>query len=138
MMNQIQELQQLLRPASETMTVLVVDDYPGVADVVRTMLESIGCEVWLAASAESALELLPQRDWDVLVTDLHMPGLSGLDLLRRRDPALPAILMSAQELHGLAFELRRLNAVSLQKPFSPAQLIELVLNAGHGQPALGA
>jgi CheY-like chemotaxis protein len=125
--NQNNQLQQLSWPTVESIAVLVVDDYPAVAEIVRAMLESAGCYVWLADSAE--------RDWDVLVTDLQMPGLSGLDLLRRRDPTLPAILMSAQQMNGIGFELRRLNAVWLQKPFSPAQLIELVLNAGHGKPA---
>ncbi len=138
-MNQNNQLQQLSWPVIDSIAVLVVDDYPAVAEVVRKMLESAGCDVWLADSAESALELLSERHWDVLVTDLQMPGLSGLDLLRKRDPTIPAILMSAQQMNGIGFELRRLNAVWLQKPFSPAQLIELVLNAGNGgKPALEA
>jgi DNA-binding response OmpR family regulator len=109
--------------------VLVVDDYPALADVVCTMLESAGYDVWAAESAEAALRLLSDARWDALVTDLNMPGLSGMDLLRRRDIELPAVLMSAQEPHGLIFELRSLNAVWLQKPFSPAQLINLVAKA---------
>ena len=64
---------------------------------------------------------MPENDWDVLVADLDLPGISGLDLLRLRDPTLPAILMSAQELDGIAFELAFLDAVWLRKPFSPAK-----------------
>jgi DNA-binding NtrC family response regulator len=78
---------------------------------------------------------LPENDWNVLVADLDLPGISGLDLLRLRDPTLPAILMSEQELDGIAFELAFLDAVSLRKPFSPAKLIELVLTR-HGQTGL--
>jgi CheY-like chemotaxis protein len=109
--------------------VLVVDDYPAVADVIYLMLDSVGCDVWLADSAEAALQLLPEHDWDVLVTDLNMPGLSGLELLRLRDRELPAILMGAGEQNGMSLELKFLNAAWLQKPFSEAQLIELVLSA---------
>lgn len=111
--------------------VLVVDDYAPVAEVVSRILEAAGFNVWVTSSAESALELLTESRWDVLVTDLNMPGLSGMDLLRRRDVELPAVLMSAAEAYGIDFALRSLNAVWLQKPFVPAQLINLVASAAN-------
>jgi two-component system response regulator GlrR len=112
--------------------VLVVEDYPAVADVVCTILERVGCDVWAAYSAETALELLPEAEWDLLITDWRMPGLSGLELLRRRDMTVPAILMSAGQPEGILFELHALNAVWLQKPFSPSQLIDLVVASTAG------
>jgi CheY-like chemotaxis protein len=123
----------LFHPAvtDSVIRVLVVDDYPAVAEVIYLMLDSVGCDVWLADSTETALQLLPERDWDVLVTDLKMPGLSGLELLRLRDRELPAILMGAGEQNGMSLELRFLNAAWLQKPFSEAQLVDLVLSAAH-------
>jgi CheY-like chemotaxis protein len=136
MMNHSREPQQRFTAIGDTISVLVVEDYSAVADIVCQVLESAGCDVWLAASGEVALELLPEHRWDMLVADLNMPGVSGLDLLRLRDPTLPAILMSAGEINGIAFELRFLNAVWLQKPFTPAKLIDLVLNSGHGQTGL--
>lgn len=128
-MNQMTHTRRLAAVVDAAPMVLVVDDYPAVADVVCTMLESAGYDVWSAGSAEAALQLLPEARWDALVTDLNMPGLSGLDLLRRRDINLPAVLMSAQEPHGLLFELLSLNAVWLQKPFSPSHLIDLVASS---------
>lgn len=128
-MNQMPHTRRLFSLVDAAPMVLVVDDHPAVADVVCTMLESAGYDVWSAGSAEAALQLLPEARWDVLVTDLNMPGLSGMDLLRRRDIELPAVLMSAQEPHGLIFELRSLNAVWLQKPFSRSHLIDLVASA---------
>jgi DNA-binding NtrC family response regulator len=110
-------------------TVLIVDDYPAVGELARMILEAVGYDVWIAESAEAALQLLPEARWDALVTDLNMPGLSGMHLLRRRDPAVPAVLMSAQAPYGLILELRHLNAVWLQKPFSPSQLIDSVESA---------
>jgi DNA-binding response OmpR family regulator len=135
MMNQKRQSQRLFAARSETISVLVVEDSPALGDLVCRALESAGCEAWLAVSGEAALELLPENDWDVLVADLDLPGISGLDLLRLRDPTLPAILMSAQELDGIEFELAFLDAVWLRKPFSPAKLIELVLTR-HGQTGL--
>jgi CheY-like chemotaxis protein len=119
---------QLFIPCTDTIDVLVVDDYPAVADMVCRTLEAVGCDVWLADSGETALELIPEHSWDVLVTDLNMPGISGLELLRRRDAHLPAILMSAEAITDIRFELKALDAAWLKKPFSAAQLIELVMS----------
>jgi DNA-binding response OmpR family regulator len=112
-------------------SVLVVDDDAPVAEVVSMMLEAAGFSVRVTSSAESALALLRENHWDVLVTELNMPGLSGMDLLRRRDVELPAVLMSAAEAHGVDIALRWLNAVWLQKPFTPAQLINVLVNAAN-------
>ena len=130
-MNQVTHTRRILCSVDTAPMALVVDDYPTLADVVCTMLESAGYDAWSAVSAEAALQLMSEARWDVLVTDLNMPRLSGMDLLRRRDSNLPAVLMSAQEPGGLIFELRSLNAVWLQKPFSPSQLINLVGKAVH-------
>jgi CheY-like chemotaxis protein len=125
-MNRVANAQRMFA-SEDAPAVLIVEDHPGVADAVRRILEAIGCDVWVAYSAEAALELLPEARWDLLITDWHMPGLSGLDLLRRRDARLPAILMSARRPDGILFQLQASNAVWLQKPFLPTQLIDLVV-----------
>ena len=64
-------------------TVLVVDDDQSLRRVMEMQLEEIGCHVLAAASGLEALELLASRAIPVVLTDLKMPGMSGLDLLRR-------------------------------------------------------
>lgn len=130
-MNQVANAQRMFA-SEDAPTVLIVEDHPGVADAVCTILEAIGCDVWIAHSAEAALELLPEARWDLLITDWHMPGLSGLDLLRRRDATLPAILMSAGQPDGVLLQLQASNAVWLQKPFLPTQLIDMVVATTQG------
>ena len=79
--------------------VLVVDDDPDVALLVKTVLERrAGCEVAVAHDGQSAVERLETFTPDVVVTDIEMPGLDGLELLaelRRNDPLLPVIVMTA-------------------------------------------
>ncbi|HEY6463760.1 MAG TPA: response regulator [Polyangiaceae bacterium] len=78
--------------------VLVVDDAPDARDVVGAMLESAGAQVELASSGAEALEGARRVRPDVLVSDLAMPGMHGLDFLRRFRAELgeiPAIAVSA-------------------------------------------
>lgn len=106
--------------------VLVVDDNLSLADVTCRILMLAGYRASSAHSAEAALSALSARYWDVLVTDLNLPGGSGLLLLRERYPRLPAVLMSARAPGSIPWELRSLNATWLQKPFSATQLIAKV------------
>ena len=64
-------------------TVLVVDDDQSLRRVMEMQLEEIGCQVLVAASGPEALEILASRAIPVVLTDLKMPGMSGLELLRR-------------------------------------------------------
>lgn len=78
--------------------ILVVDDKELMRDSVGTMLSRRGHSVIAAASAEIALEKLASRPVDVVVTDLQMPGMDGLELMqiiRERDESIPVILMTA-------------------------------------------
>jgi DNA-binding NtrC family response regulator len=106
--------------------VLVVDDNLNVADITCRILMLAGYRASSAHSAEAALKALSSNHWDVLVTDLNLLDGSGLQLLRQRDPRLPAVLMSAQPPASIPSELRSLNAAWLQKPFSATQLIAKV------------
>jgi PAS domain S-box-containing protein len=77
--------------------VLLVDDEPLVRDVLSKQLEDSGCVVLDAPDADSALVALEAGEPDVLVSDLAMPGMNGLDLIRearRRRPRLPAVLLT--------------------------------------------
>src|SRR5438270_9126492 len=64
-------------------TVLVVDDDSSVRRVMKMQLEEAGCQVLLAADGEEGVTLLEERCPKLVITDLRMPGMGGLELLRR-------------------------------------------------------
>ncbi|HEX6869600.1 MAG TPA: response regulator transcription factor [Micromonosporaceae bacterium] len=107
--------------------VLVVDDDPTVSDVVRRYLERGGFEVTMAADGPQALSSVAARRPDLVVLDLMLPGLDGLEVCRRlraRDPDLPVVMLTA-----LGEESDRVLGLSLgaddylTKPFSPRELV---------------
>jgi DNA-binding NtrC family response regulator len=69
--------------------VLVVDDDPASVDALRTLLELDGFDVTAIDSSRLAVELLDARPFDVVVTDLEMPGVSGLEVIRRARAVRP-------------------------------------------------
>jgi len=80
--------------------VLVVDDDPAVISVLRRGLAYEGFAVDTAASGEDALALARQRPPDLVVLDIMMPGLDGLEVLRRlraADPRLPILMLTARD-----------------------------------------
>jgi two-component system KDP operon response regulator KdpE len=106
--------------------VLVVDDEPQVLRLLRTALTERGYDVAAAANGEEALDLLARRPVDVVILDLVMPGMSGLDVCRalRQDSDTPVIVLSA---HGderdkvLALDLGADDY--LTKPFGMEELL---------------
>ena len=63
-------------------SVLVIDDEPGLLDVLEWELSSLGFEVLACSSGTNAVQVLRQTEFDVIISDVRMPGLSGLDVLR--------------------------------------------------------
>ncbi len=113
---------------NETVTttrVLVVDDEPTVREVVVGYLRRDGHEVSEAADGRSALELLASQSFDLVVLDMMLPGVNGLDILRRIRSAgdMPVIMLTAR-----AEESDRVAGLELGaddyvvKPFSPREL----------------
>jgi DNA-binding response OmpR family regulator len=107
--------------------VLVVDDDPTVSDVVRRYLERAEYEVVLAADGQGALDAVHAQRPDLVVLDLMLPGIDGLEVcrrLRRDDPNLPVVMLTA-----LGDEADRVVGLSLgaddyvTKPFSPRELV---------------
>src|SRR5262249_50631002 len=80
-------------PARATLRVLVVDDDPNVADLLRDLLGERGHEVGLASSIEDAIAWLKGNACDVLVTDLDLQGTSGWKLARRVRETHPTIVI---------------------------------------------
>lgn len=111
--------------------VLVVDDDPDVALLVKTLLERrAGCTVEVASDGLSAVERAVATQPDVVVTDIEMPGLNGLELveeLRRQIPGVPIVVMTAHVSVEYAVSALRAQADEfLTKPLDNAHLIEAV------------
>lgn len=113
--------------------ILVIDDDDGIRRVVRRILERAGHEVSEAGNGEEGLRL--HRDWrpELIVTDIFMPQLDGLETilqLRRDGAAVPIIAISGGDRSGkldLRTEAALLGAAhTLRKPFEPAALIRCV------------
>jgi DNA-binding response OmpR family regulator len=107
--------------------VLVVDDDPTVSDVVRRYLEQDGFEVGLAADGLAALAAVDARPPDLVVLDLMLGGIDGLEVcrrLRRDRPDLPVVMLTA-----LGEEADRVVGLEVgaddyvTKPFSPRELV---------------
>jgi two-component system alkaline phosphatase synthesis response regulator PhoP len=110
-------------------TILVVDDEPGIASLVRDYLEHAGFGVLVAGDGRNALALARSRRPDLVVLDLGLPGLDGLDVARalRRDSDVPILMLTARtdEADRVAgLELGADDYVS--KPFSPREIVARV------------
>jgi DNA-binding response OmpR family regulator len=107
-------------------TVLVVDDEPRIVELARDYLEHAGFAVITAVDGPSALTAARIRKPDVLVLDLGLPGMDGLDVARaiRRDSTMPIIMLTARD-----DELDRVLGLEIgaddyvTKPFSPRELV---------------
>jgi PAS domain S-box-containing protein len=112
--------------------VLVVDDEPELAEVMRDMLESAGYEVAIAESGAVALELLATARFDAVVSDLRMPDMDGAGLWREVSARHPLIARSMLFVTGDTLSpdarefLRSARCASLDKPFSKADLLARV------------
>jgi DNA-binding response OmpR family regulator len=110
-------------------TVLVVDDEPRIVQLARDYLEHAGFAVLAAGDGRAALQLARSRHPDLVVLDLGLPGLDGLDVTRalRADGNLPIIMLTARD-----DELDKLLGLELgaddylTKPFSPRELVARV------------
>ena len=110
-------------------TVLVVDDEPKIVDVVREYLEHAGFSVRTAGDGPAALERARALAPDLIVLDLGLPGLDGLDVARqlRRSSRVPVIILTAR-----GDEVDRIIGLEigaddyLVKPFSPRELVARV------------
>jgi two-component system response regulator AtoC len=111
-------------------TILIVDDERTLARAVRAFLQESGYEAEVAGDAEQALGLLETLRPDVVFSDVRLPGMSGIELLRRIrefDPALPVVIMTAYGTIEGAVEAVKLGAFDYIK--KPVDLEELKLLA---------
>lgn len=108
--------------ASTAGPILVVDDEEALARSLSRVLEKTGREVVLAYDGKAAADALSRRAFDVIITDVHLPGMSGVDLLRLvrgRDLDVPVILVTGEPSIETAMEAIALGAMQyLPKPTS--------------------
>jgi DNA-binding NtrC family response regulator len=115
-------------PSVRLPRILVVDDDPIVLRALRRLLLAArpGWEIDMAESAEAALQLIENKTYDVVVTDLHMPVLDGLGLLTRLKAEQPSVMRVIHSSHveSLAPEqAQELAHAVLAKPGRPDELV---------------
>jgi two-component system alkaline phosphatase synthesis response regulator PhoP len=110
-------------------TILVVDDEPQIVKLVRDYLEQAGFTVLIAADGPTALRTASTQHPDLIVLDLGLPGLDGLDVTRslRRNGSVPIIMLTARTDESDKLVGLELGADDyLTKPFSPKELVARV------------
>lgn len=126
--------------------ILVVDDEITVCKSIRQVLLREDCDVDMALSGEEALGKDAELPYDVLIVDLMMPGLSGMDLLKMlkaRNPEARIIMVTGYPTMRNTLQAMQLGAMDfLPKPFLPTTLRNLVAAAleagGEGPEGSGA
>ncbi len=113
--------------------VLLIEDEKSIADALQRVLEVGGHEVTAATDSKQGLAAARTGDFQVVVTDLKMPGLSGMEVVQRlhaTKPRLPVILMTGHHTTETAIEAMKFGAYDyILKPPDPAELTALVEKA---------
>ena len=112
---------------------LVIDDEQIVLDSVSTLLRDEGFEVDVSLDGREGLDWAIERKYDVVLTDIRMPDIGGMKVLRdvkRVNPALPVIMITGYASVESAVQAMKLGAAEyIEKPFEPEQLLEAVSRA---------
>jgi DNA-binding NtrC family response regulator len=118
---------------SQQPSILIVDDESGILDTLRILLRKEGFEVTTAQGGKAGLEQIRSGNHDIVLTDVRMPQVSGLDILQAakdQDGMTPVILMTAQA--SLQTAVAAVNAGAfyyIQKPFSNDELLAILRRA---------
>ena len=114
--------------------VLIVDDESGILETLEILLRSEGFDTILAQGGKAGLDRLASSEPDVVLTDVRMPGVTGVEILaaaREKDPNLPVILMTAQATLQTAIQAVNEGAFYyIQKPFRNDELLTILRRAG--------
>ncbi|MFZ4856261.1 MAG: sigma-54-dependent transcriptional regulator [Desulfuromonadaceae bacterium] len=117
----------------ENCRLLIVDDEAVIRDGLKRVLEGESFVVETCSSGYSAIETMQQNDFDLIITDLKMPGMSGIEVLksvRTLQPHIPVILITGYAAVDTAVEAMKNGASDyIAKPFVPALLLEKVRHA---------
>ncbi|MFZ5563228.1 MAG: sigma-54-dependent transcriptional regulator [Thermodesulfobacteriota bacterium] len=110
--------------------ILVIDDEQIVLESVEKILTAEGCHVQTASSGKSGIALACDRPFDLVLTDIRMPDVNGLVVLRdirRAKPSLPVVLITGYATIDSAVAAMKLGAGNyIEKPFTPEELVRTV------------
>ena len=113
--------------------VAIIDDEKDIRESISQWLTLTGYETDVFSDADSALNIIGNGYPGVVITDIRMPGLGGMELLKRLshiDPQIPVILITGHGDVPMAVEAMRIGAYDfLEKPFEPEKISELTLSA---------
>ena len=126
--------------------VLVIDDDKFIGIAIETSLHRQDCEVVMADSGRVGAETFEASDFDVVMVDIFMPGIDGLEIiknLRRRAPSVPIVAMSGYRFRNsinaapdfLEMAVKLGATYGLRKPFGPRQLSVAINACLGGEPA---
>ena len=114
------------------MKVLIVDDDTIVIKSCRRVLEAEGMEIHTASTVEKGAAMLADTDFDLVLTDIKMPGRDGFEMIdraRHMRPDMPILMMSGYSTAETIANGRRLGADNhIAKPFTPEELLLAVRN----------
>ena len=114
-------------------TILVVDDDPDIREVLRDRLESLGYQVLSASNGREGLELLEKQSPQLLLLDIEMPGMNGLEVLkeiRRREIDVTVVMITAYGTIERAVQAMKQGAYDfIPKPFEPDHIALVVQKA---------
>ena len=123
---------------SKQIRVLVVDDDRDTRDSLARLLSAHGMVVESCPSAEDALDLLSRSDTDVIISDVSMPGMSGIEFasqLRTMRPHTPIILLTG--FAGVVDRAIAQGMMALLKPYEVSRLLSLIKDRLEGSRLLG-
>jgi DNA-binding NtrC family response regulator len=112
---------------------LVIDDEQVVLDSVRKILADVNYVVDVSLSGREGLDWAVQKQYDIVLTDIRMPDIGGMKVLRdvkRVKPTLPVVIITGYATVSSAVQAMKLGAADyLEKPFTPDQLLKAVSSA---------
>jgi len=113
-------------------TVLIVDDSESIREVVNFTLQNEGYDVLVAEDGGDALQYLDGRPLDIIITDLHMPNVDGLELIRKVREMdgykhIPILFLTTESQASKKMEAKQAGATGwIIKPFVPAKLLSAI------------
>jgi DNA-binding NtrC family response regulator len=118
---------------SETLQILLLDDEPIVGKRLKPALAKIGCEVEVFQDPIAAVARLDQKDFDIVVTDIRMDEMDGMQILEyvhKKSPRTKVIMITGYAMIALAREAMEKGAFDfIAKPFKPDDLRKVIAKA---------
>lgn len=113
-------------------TILIVDDSFSIRNLLQVVLTRAGYEVLMAEDGRDALPHLEREDLSLLITDLHMPNMNGLELIRyvrqtEKHRYLPILFLTTETNSEIKLEAKNAGATGwVTKPFSNEKLLQII------------